>query len=126
MLQIRDFLILHYKATDRRDSAFWRYCAAMDIPDTLRQKIALFRETGRVFRKNEELFAENSWVQVMMGQGIIPQSHHSITRKLSDDEMARLLSTLRDNVTQTVARLPAHGQYVQRYCASAKAGTKVA
>ena len=69
MLQIRDFLILHYKATERRDSAFWRQCADMPIPDSLAQKIELFRETGRVFRRNEELFAENSWVQVMMGQG---------------------------------------------------------
>src|SRR3546814_5436823 len=58
MVQIRDFLVLHYKVTNRRDSPFWRHCAAMPIPDTLAQKIELFRETGRVFRKNEELFAE--------------------------------------------------------------------
>ncbi|MFN3456365.1 MAG: tryptophan halogenase family protein, partial [Novosphingobium sp.] len=72
MEQIRDFLILHYKATDRRDTPFWRHCASMEIPASLEHKIELFRETGRVFRKNEELFAENSWVQVMMGQGINP------------------------------------------------------
>src|SRR3546814_1753784 len=59
--QIRDFLILHYKVTNRRDSPFWRHCADMPIPDSLDQKIELFRETGRVFRRNEELFAENSW-----------------------------------------------------------------
>ncbi len=68
MDQIRDFLILHYKVTERRDSPFWRQCAAMDIPDSLAQKIGLFRETGRVFRRNDELFAENSWIQVMLGQ----------------------------------------------------------
>ncbi|MEZ0496119.1 tryptophan halogenase family protein [Sphingomonas sp. IW22] len=119
MVQIRDFLILHYKATDRRDSPFWRQCAAMDVPDTLAQKIALFRETGRVFRKNEELFAENSWVQVMMGQGIMPQSSHPIAARLSDEEMARFLTTLRERVAQTVAKLPDHGAYVARYCGSA-------
>ena len=116
MLQIRDFLILHYKATDRRDSPFWRQCAAMPIPDSLDQKIELFRETGRVFRKNEELFAENSWVQVMMGQGIIPRSHHPIAAKLSDEELDKLLGMLRQNVTRTVASLPAHADYVARYC----------
>ncbi|NYD91268.1 tryptophan halogenase family protein [Sphingomonas melonis] len=116
MLQIRDFLILHYKVTDRRDSPFWRQCAAMEIPDSLAQKIELFRETGRVFRKNEELFAENSWVQVMLGQGIVPRSHHPIAAKLSDDDMSRLLSTLRQNVATTIRGLPGHADYVARYC----------
>lgn len=116
MEQIRDFLILHYKATERRDSAFWRQCASMEVPDSLSHKIELFRETGRVFRKNEELFAENSWVQVMMGQGIEPRAWHPIAEKLPDDELARLLGTLRDNVARTVAGLPAHADYVARYC----------
>jgi tryptophan halogenase len=116
MRQILDFLVLHYKATDRRDSEFWRYCADMPIPDTLAQKIELFRETGRVFRKNEELFAENSWVQVMMGQGIVPRAWHPVAEKLSDDELDRLLGMLRQNVTRTVASLPEHAAYVARYC----------
>jgi len=116
MLQIRDFLILHYKVTERRDSPFWRQCASMAIPDSLAQKIELFRETGRVFRKNEELFAENSWVQVMLGQGIVPRSHHPIAAKLGDDDMARLLSTLRQNVATTVRGLPPHAAYVAQYC----------
>ncbi|MFC3785162.1 tryptophan halogenase [Sphingopyxis italica] len=119
MVQIRDFLVLHYKVTNRRDSPFWRHCAAMPIPDTLAQKIELFRETGRVFRKNEELFAENSWVQVMMGQGIEPQSWHPIAEKLRDDELARLLETIRGEVRQTVDSLPAHQDYVARYCGAA-------
>jgi tryptophan 7-halogenase len=121
MLQIRDFLILHYKATDRRDSAFWRQCADMPIPDSLTHKIELFRETGRVFRKNDELFAENSWVQVMMGQGIIPRAWHPIAEKLRDDELARLLATIRENVAGTVARLPEHAAYVARYCGASDA-----
>jgi tryptophan halogenase len=120
-LQIRDFLILHYKATDRRDSDFWRYCADMEVPDSLTHKIELFRETGRVFRRNEELFAENSWVQVMMGQGIMPRSYHPIATKLSDAEMTKLLSTIRDNVARTVAGLPDHEAYVARYCGAVSA-----
>ncbi len=116
MVQIRDFLILHYKVTNRRDSPFWRHCAAMPIPDTLAQKIELFRETGRVFRKNEELFAENSWVQVMMGQGIEPQSWHPIAEKLSPDELDRFMAGLRESVARTAATLPDHHAYVARYC----------
>jgi tryptophan halogenase len=69
-----------------------------------------------VFRKNEELFGENSWVQVMMGQGIMPQSHHPVASRLSDAELDHLLRGLRDSVTRTVAGLPPHHQYVARYC----------
>ncbi|MBY0393544.1 MAG: tryptophan 7-halogenase, partial [Novosphingobium sp.] len=121
MEQIRDFLILHYKATDRRDSPFWRQCAGMDIPDSLTHKIELFRETGRVFRKNEELFVENSWVQVMMGQGIMPKSYHPVATKLSDAELAHLLAGLRDSVAKTVAGLPDHHAYVAQYCGAQEA-----
>ena len=121
MLQVRDFLILHYKATERRDSPFWRQCGDMEIPDSLTQKIELFRETGRVFRKNEELFAENSWVQVMMGQGIMPQSYHPVATKLSETELAHLLGGLRESVAKTVAGLPSHHDYVASYCGAKQA-----
>ena len=121
MIQIRDFLILHYKATERRDSDFWRYCSAMAIPDSLEQKIELFRETGRVFRKNEELFVENSWVQVMMGQGIMPHAYHPIVEKLSDAELEKLLMTIRETVSRTVASLPEHTVYVAQYCGASQA-----
>jgi tryptophan halogenase len=123
--QIRDFIILHYKATERRDSPFWRHCADMEIPDSLAQKIELFRETGRVFRKNEELFAENSWVQVMMGQGIMPRAYHPIAEKLREDELDKLLTTLRDNVAKTVATLPEHQAYVAQYCGAASPQSRV-
>lgn len=117
MEQIRDFLILHYKVTERRDSPFWRHCAGLPIPESLEQKIELFRETGRVFRKNEELFAENSWVQVMMGQGITPRSYHPIATKLSPGELESFLAMIREGVRQTVAGLPEHMAYISRYCA---------
>lgn len=123
MLQIRDFLILHYKATERGDTPFWRQCRDMAIPDSLQHKIELFRETGRVFRKNDELFAENSWVQVMMGQGIVPRAHHPIAEKLRDDELDRLLGTLRDKIAKTVAGMPDHGAYVSQYCGVPRAQT---
>jgi tryptophan halogenase len=121
MMQIRDFLILHYKANERTDSGFWRECASMPVPDSLAHKIELFRETGRVFRRNEELFAENSWIQVMMGQGIMPRSYHPIATRLTDDEVNKLLSTLRTNIEKTVTSLPNHDAYVARYCGAVDA-----
>ena len=116
MLQIRDFLILHYKATERQDSPFWRYVRDMDVPDSLTHKIELFRETGRVFRRNEELFQENSWVQVMIGQGIVPRTHHPIAAKLTDDELARFLDGIRGGIAKSVATMPSHADYVASCC----------
>ena len=116
MQQIRDFIVLHYKATERRDTEFWRYVADMPVPDSLTQKIELFRETGRVFRRNEELFQENSWVQVMMGQRILPRSYHPIAAKLTDEEVARFLAMIREGIARTVASMPPHPDYVAHYC----------
>jgi tryptophan halogenase len=120
MHQIRDFLILHYKVTERRDSPFWRNCAQLPLPDSLEQKIELFRETGRVFRRNEELFVENSWVQVMMGQGITPKTYHPIATKLPPDELAAFLGAQREAVARTVAGLPPQHAYIAHYCAAQK------
>ncbi|HVZ98968.1 MAG TPA: tryptophan halogenase family protein [Caulobacterales bacterium] len=116
MWQIRDFIILHYVATHRNDSAFWNQCRSMEVPDTLRHKIDLFRQTGRVFRKNEELFAENSWVQVMLGQGVMPETYHPIANKMSSDELTKFLGMIQANVSRTVERLPPHEAYVRQYC----------
>jgi tryptophan halogenase len=63
---IRDFIVLHYHVTNRQDSPFWRACRGMDIPPSLRHRIGLFRETGRVFRAPNELFVENSWIRTRL------------------------------------------------------------
>ncbi|WP_310385596.1 tryptophan 7-halogenase [Roseateles sp.] len=116
---IRDFIILHYHVTQRQDSAFWRYCREMDIPASLRHRIDLFRETARVFRVPNELFAENSWIQVMLGQGLLPQQHHQVADLMGDAELGRFLGAIRAQVDQTVTQLPAHQAYVQSYCPAA-------
>jgi len=113
---IRDFIVLHYHVTRRQDTAFWRSCRTMDIPETLRHRLELFRETGRVFRVPNELFAENSWIQVMLGQGIEPQQHHPVADLMGDEELSRFLEGIRGTVERTVAQLPAHQAYVEQYC----------
>ncbi|WP_058835823.1 tryptophan halogenase family protein [Luteimonas abyssi] len=113
---IRDFVVLHFHVTDRRDTPYWRACADMEVPESLRHRIELFRTTGRVFHMPGELFAENSWIQVMLGQGILPQSHHPIADLMDDGELAHFLDTLRAEVDRTVGQLPAHVDYLQRYC----------
>ncbi|GAB1594838.1 tryptophan halogenase family protein [Lysobacter claricitrinus] len=115
---IRDFIILHYHVNNRSD-AFWRGCREMEVPASLRHRIELFRETGRVFRVPNELFAENSWIQVMLGQGIHPATHHASADLMGDAELARFLDAIRGNIENTVRQLPPHQEYVSRYCPAA-------
>jgi tryptophan halogenase len=113
---IRDFIALHYHVTERTDTPFWRACRAMDIPASLRHRIDLFRETGRVFRVPNELFAENSWIQVMLGQGILPEQHHQVADLMDDQELAQFLNDIRATVERTVQQLPKHQAYLEQYC----------
>ena len=114
--RIRDFLILHYCATARRDSEFWKYCAAMSIPDELRAKIELFRETGRFYRNADEMFGLTSWVQVMVGQGVVPSGYHPLVDSVADAELAQLGESVRQVVASCVAAMPSHEQFIDRYC----------
>jgi tryptophan halogenase len=113
---IRDFIILHYHVTERSDTPFWRTCREMDIPDSLRHRIELFRDSGRVFRVPNELFAENSWIQVMLGQGIAPRQHHPSADLMEDAELSRFLEDIRHSVERTARQLPSHQTYLQSYC----------
>jgi tryptophan halogenase len=120
---IRDFIILHYHVTNRRDSTFWRDCNSMTIPASLQHRIDLFRETGRVFRAPNELFAENSWIQVMLGQGIMPKQHHQTADLMGDAELAGFLNNIRSTVEKNVKQLPPHQAYVERYCKGQRPST---
>ena len=113
---IRDFIVLHYHVTNRDDTRFWRHCRSMNIPDSLQHRIDLFKQTGRVFRVDSELFAENSWIQVMLGQGLMPEQYHPIVDQMTDDELRRFLHGAESFVTQQVGRLPGHQEFIDHYC----------
>jgi len=116
--RIRDFLILHYHATERNDTPFWDYCRNMDVPQGLREYIDLFRHAGRYYRENEELFAQISWVQVMIGQRVTPQGYHPLVDLLSDAEVAEFLDGVRRVVASCVEVMPAHEAFIAKYCAA--------
>ena len=115
-ITIRDFLILHYNVTERTDSAFWRQCRRLPIPDSLAHRIELFTKTGRIHCAGDELFRENSWLQVMLGQGLEPEFYHPIADKMPHEELQRFLDQISQSVTQTIAGLPMHEDYVRQYC----------
>ncbi|WP_232522345.1 tryptophan halogenase family protein [Marinimicrobium alkaliphilum] len=115
---IRDFIILHYKVTDRCDTDFWQYCRSMSVPDSLAQRIELFRETGRIFKQEFELFGEESWIQVMIGQGLMPERPHAVTGMMNDTELKKFLSSIKEGVNKELAALPQHADFINYYCKS--------
>lgn len=114
--RIRDFIVLHYKVTSRDDSAYWRYCRDMVVPDTLAQRIELFRVAAQAFQKDNELFRVDSWTQVMLGQGLMPESYHHFARIMNDKDLTRFLGELSTSVRSQVRHLPEHQLFVEQYC----------
>ena len=119
-IRSRDFLVLHYWA-NRREEAFWRDCRVMSIPDTLAHKIELFQRHGRVFREHEELFTESSWIQVLIGQGVLPAGYHPMVDLLDDNETEAMLAGVRRVLESCAAQMPTHEDFIARHCAAVPA-----
>lgn len=111
---LRDFIILHYHATERDDSSFWNYMRTMPIPEPLAHKMALFRGRGRTFRDGFELFSPASWVAVMMGQRQMPTGYDPMADGLDDDAVATLLENYRQEIAGMVGQLPSHESFIGR------------
>jgi tryptophan halogenase len=116
--RIRDFLILHYCATERDDSELWRYCRNMSIPDSLREYIELFADAGRFYRNGTELFAATSWVQVMLGQGITPRGYHPAVDWVSEADLKAFVEGTEKIIARCVAGMPRHEDFIARHCAA--------
>jgi len=110
--RIRDFLVLHYKQTARTDSAFWNYCRTMSVPDTLQAKIDLFKSRGRIVRDGNELFSEENWLQVMLGQGLRTEAYHALVDQRTEAEIAAMLEDVQRVVRKCVEVMPSHGEFV--------------
>ena len=109
---IRDFIILHYHVNQRADSPYWKELRHMDVPDTLAHKIRLFSSNARVFRDQYELFAEQSWVWVMSGQGIEPTAYHPFVDKMAVADLKDFMAETRASVNQIVRAQPPHQVYL--------------
>ena len=114
--RVRDFVMLHYHATERDDTPLWRHVAAMDIPESLRWKMEQFRTRGRIFRYEDELFQETSWVAVLLGQGVRPERADPITEVLPLEITRQRLHELRTAIRQGVERMPTHEGFIAAHC----------
>jgi tryptophan halogenase len=113
--RVRDFIILHYHA-NARPEPFWQACAATAIPDSLTEKLELFRANGRIVRVSEELFAEAGWLQVMIGQGVMPAGYNPLADAPSESELREFLSLVRQTVTKHVTGMQSHEAFLAQHC----------
>jgi tryptophan halogenase len=116
--RIRDFLIMHYRVNARQGMPFWDYCRAMEVPDAVRQRIALYQSHGRIARKGDELFADASWLQVMHGQGLRTRSYHPLVDQRSAADIAAFLGAVRNTIAACVDAMPSHAEYIEAMCAA--------
>lgn len=111
---VRDFVILHYHATDRDDTPFWRYVRDMPIPDSLAERVELFRDRGLMFQVGaDEYFQPTSWLAVMYGQGIVPRTHNPLYDYQNPEQVAAGLEQLRRGWAATAEALPTHEAFLK-------------
>lgn len=110
---IRDFIILHYHVNERPDTGFWRDVRHMSVPDRLRAKLALFRETGRLFQDPYDIFKDASWLQVLVGQGVMPADHHPIADAFAPHELSKVLDDMAAAKLKGLEGFMPHDAYLQ-------------
>ena len=116
---IRDFIIMHYYLNERDDSQFWRDMRNIDVPERLTRKIELFRSNGRLFQDQHDIFLEPSWLQVMLGQGIIPRDYHPIADSLSDGQLQEKLANMKKLKMEPLPKIPSHDEFLKMFVKSA-------
>ncbi|MFC3092923.1 tryptophan 7-halogenase [Alteromonas sediminis] len=118
--RLRDFLVLHYHATQRSDSAFWNYVRTMPLPAGLDHKIKLFKERGRVVQYSEGLFLKASWLAVYFGQGIIPTHYDWQLDTIPTEHIVKQLDDIESDINSAVHQMPSHADSIAQHCALAK------
>jgi tryptophan halogenase len=118
--RVRDFLILHYHATERDDAPLWNYCRTMDVPDSLKHKMELFRHRGRVVTYKDGLFLEPSWLAVYFGQRVMPRGYDPLADAVDAPALARKLAQVREQIRAAALRMPDHEDFLRSYCPAAK------
>ena len=116
--RIRDFIVLHYHATERDDTPFWNDCRTMSIPPELQANIDLFRDSGRFYRNADELFADISWIEVMLGQRIEPRAYHPLVDVVPAQDVYRFIDSVGQTIERCVDAMPMHQQFIDRCCAA--------
>ena len=118
--EIRDFLVLHYCKTSRTDSEFWLWCKNMELPETLEQKLKLFKASGALNIKDEELFRPTSWYSVLEGLGVQPDNYNPTLNVWNTDKLKSILDQGQKGLTAIAKIQPSHDNFINEFCKAEK------
>ena len=116
---IRDFIILHFHLTERDDTPYWDHLRTMAVPETLAERMAIYRATGRVFREADDLFSKTSWLAVMHGQGLQAEGHDPLADAMPRDMAAARLARIATVTRSALGHMPRHEEFIARHCRAA-------
>jgi tryptophan halogenase len=111
--EVRDFIVLHYWLA-QRDEPFWRDARNVPLPDTLREKIALYDETGRIETSKRQLFTETSYFFIFTGNGRFPKRMIVEADVASRGEVWQILDRVRAENRDFADRMPGHKSYLDQ------------
>ena len=115
MEHVRDFIILHYHA-NQRDEPMWKECREMAVPESLALRLRAWRERAHAWQGADELFRVDSWTNVLVGQGIMPEQHHPLARGMSDQDLRTLFDSIRHSIAGAVTQMSPQQEFIARYC----------
>jgi tryptophan halogenase len=118
--RIRDFLVLHYYANSRVGQPFWDFLRSMALPETLEHKLSLFRSRGMLPSYQYGLFSRDSWLAVLVGQGIEPRGYDPLAEVMPLDTLDERLRDFRERIATNVAAMTSHGTFVADYCGASE------
>jgi tryptophan halogenase len=109
--RVRDFIVLHYCLTERTDTPLWRHCSSMPLPDSLSERIALYRATGRIRHRAGDLFTDLSWFYILAGRGVTPDSYDPLIDLVTPDKLREMMSALAGAVAAAARVAPSHDSH---------------
>ncbi|MDG1750403.1 MAG: tryptophan 7-halogenase, partial [Thalassotalea sp.] len=114
--EIRDFIILHYCTSDRNDTDFWRWCQIMPVPESLNEKLRLFKKRGQIEHTSDQFFSSDSWCSILEGMKIRPEKYHPLINAFHQQGLTNTLNENVKNIRETVLQMPNHNDYIQTHC----------
>jgi len=113
--EIRDFIILHYHVSTRNDSDFWKYVTNMEVPDSLKSKIEIFKQQGKILTSQTDLFRAGSWVSVMVGMGLMQEYPLPILETLPNDFSTHIINEVANAIDNDIKSAQNHDEFLKNF-----------